>query len=244
MKVLYAGDSPLGGSANYLLGILNFLRADVLHLAPAEILSSQHFKKQFDVIIFSDYSRDSAPDSSQKIVVEQVQNGAGFLMIGGWGSFTGLNGSWRNSLIEKLLPVRCLKKDDRRNFSSGALMAQNQKHKMFQSVNFKNAPILCGLNEVSLKKNSMVLLNAKHIHFSNSGLVLKGEVPLLVVDSNSQDRCAAFTCDIAPHWCGGMVDWGSKRMKLSVNSKIKIEVGDQYVRFFTALIHWLARKTN
>lgn len=242
MKILYAGDSPLGGPANYLLGILNFMKADVLHLAPGEVCSGQHLKKQFDAIIFSDYSSDAVPESSQKIVYEQAQNGAGFLMIGGWGSFTGLNGSWRNSLIEDLLPVRCLKKDDRKNFPSGALMAQKQKHKMFQSVNFKNSPILCGLNEIGLKKNSMVLLTAKPIQLSKSRLVFKGEVPLLVVDSNSKRKRAAFTSDIAPHWCGGMVDWGSKRMELSVNNKIKIEVGDQYVRFFTALIHWLGAK--
>jgi len=67
------------------------------------------------------------------------------------------------------------------------------------------------------------------------------EHPLLIVDSDSTRRIAAFTTDLAPHWSGGLLDWGKKRVKLSVKKGISIEVGEQYVRFVSSLLKWLAR---
>ncbi len=253
MNILYAGDSPAGGPANYLLGILKFLKADVTHIPPGKSLEPRFLKKRYDAIILSDFSRKDLPAVSERLIAEQVKSGAGLLMVGGWGSFSGPSGKWRGSLIEKLLPVSCLPKDDRRNIWSGLTIVRKTKHPMLGNLPFTNPPVLCGLNEVRVKKSAKVILAARAIVGARSPrpggetpplqLTLNPkEYPLLVIDKNPDKRIAAFTTDFAPHWCGGLVDWGNRRKVLKVNSKIRIEVGDKYIKFISALILWLARR--
>ena len=235
MRVLYAGDSEVGGPANYLLGILHSLRAAVVHIPPSQKLNPRLFKRHFNVIILSDFSRKKASQDSQKAIAKQVEvEGAGLLMIGGWGSFSGPFGGWRGSLVEKLLPVKCLGRDDRLNFPGGALIVSEKNHPMFHSISFKNPPVICGLNQLRPKKKSRVILTARRIWDGK-------KFPLLVIGSNPRKRIAALATDLAPHWCGGLVDWGLKRLKLQVGRKIQIEVGDRYVRWVAGLIRWLVR---
>ncbi len=234
MRILYAGDSKVGGPANYLLGILRYMKTNVVHIPPGKKLSPSLFKKRFDGIILSDFSAKNASAHSQKMIAGQVARGTGLLMIGGWGSFSGPFGGWSGSVIEKLLPVRCLGKDDRLNLPGGAWILEKKKHSMFQKLPFRNPPVICGMNRIQPKKNSRVILTARRI-------ADRKEFPLLVIHSDSRIRTAALATDLAPHWCGGMVDWGSKRMKLKVSGKIQIEVGDLYVRFVSSFIRWITQ---
>src|SRR5688500_6785005 len=94
LRILYAGDSPVGGAANYLLGILNFMKADVKHLPPSEKLNPGLLKNPYDVIIFSDFSASQVPAASQDLILDSLHEKSGFLMIGGWGSFSGPFGGW------------------------------------------------------------------------------------------------------------------------------------------------------
>lgn len=247
MKILYAGDSPPGGPANYLLGILKHLKTDFLHLAPSETLRPRILSRRFDAIILSDFSARNVPRASQKIIWEQHGSGAGLIMVGGWGSFSGPLGGWRGSEVEKILPISCLAGDDRTHFPSGALMTLKAKHPMFKKINFTNPPILCGLNKIRPKRDSVTLLSARKIQIKKGGknpqiALDQKEYPLLVIGKNSHQRAAALATDLAPHWCGGMVDWGKKSLKLRVTSKIQIEVGDFYVKFVSGLIRWLAKQ--
>ena len=239
MKILYAGDSEAGGSANYLLGILQSLRAEVVHIPPSQKLSPSLFKKRFDAILLSDFPRKQTPASSEQAILDQAAEGSGFLMIGGWGSFSGPFGGWRGSLIEKLLPVTCLNRDDRIHLPGGAWILKGdsppkrgQSPALFQSLDFKNPPVICGLNQIRPKKNGLVLLSAKRLQDRKN-------FPLLVIDRNPARRIATLATDLAPHWSGGLLDWGKKRIKLPVRKGIQIEVGDFYVRFVTNLIKWL-----
>ena len=234
MKVLYAGDSPIGGPANYLLGILKFLKADFRHLPPSKVLKPRLLRQRYDVIILSDFSRSHVSPASQKLIAKQVSAGAGLLMIGGWGSFSGPFGGWQGSLIEKLLPVRCLGRDDRVNFPGGAHLVLKKKHPMFHSLPFKDPPVICGLNQIQPRRKSLVLLKARRI-------VDRKEYPLLVVDADPQKRIVALAADLAPHWSGGLVDWGKKHVKIRVKGKIRIEVGEKYLQFVSSLLKWLAR---
>jgi len=233
VKVLYAGDSPAGGPANYLLGILNSLRANYVHVPPGKTLRPGLFKKRFDAIILSDFSKKDLPRDSEKALVGQLERGAGLLMVGGWGSFSGPFGGWQGSRVEKLLPVRCLKQDDRVNFPGGARIVSKKKHPMFQSLSFKNPPVICGLNAVRPKRESLVLLSAKKLAGGR-------EYPLLIINPDPKKRAAALTTDLAPHWCGGLVDWGSRRVQLRVTPRISIEVGESYVRFVQSILKWLS----
>lgn len=232
MKILYAGDSPVGGPANYLLGILGFLKAKATHLPPSEILKPRRLQERYNAIILSDFSAAHTPLASQRLIEKQVSEGTGLVMIGGWGSFSGPFGKWRGSLIERLLPVRCLARDDRVNFPGGAHLVLKRKHPMFHSLNFKDPPVICGLNQIQPRKRGRVVLNARRI-------VDGREYPLLVMDTDPGRRVAALATDLAPHWCGGLVDWGKKRVKIRVKDKVWIEVGDRYVGFVSSLLRWL-----
>ncbi len=238
MKVLYAGDSPPGGAANYLLGILNYLKTDLLHFPPGVSLPQDVFKDFWDVIIFSDYKCDNVPYAVQKKIVQQVHAGTGFWMIGGWASFTGLNAGWKNSLIESILPVKCLAKDDRRNFFSGAVIQSKSKNTILKKLSFEISPVICGLNKVLVKKDSQLILSAQLI--GKKGMLIDKEYPLLIINKNKQIKTMALTTDLAPHWCGGLVDWGNRRQSLSVNKDISVEVGNFYIRFVSSLLDWLS----
>ena len=237
MRILYAGDSPAGGPANYLLGILRWMKADFIHLPPDKILKPAHLRRRFDGIILSDFPAKNVPLASEEMIGEQVEAGTGLLMVGGWGSFAGPFGGWKGTAIEKILPVSCLNRDDRLSFPGGAHIVVKKKHSMFRGLSFKNPPVICGLNRVRPKRTAAVLLTAS----ANSSGARRIEYPLLVTGSDSSRRIAAFATDFAPHWCGGMVDWGTKHLRLPAKDKIWIEVGDRYVQFVSSLIRWLAR---
>lgn len=241
MRILYCGDSHEGGPANYLLGILNYNRADITHIPPGVKLDPQVLDQRFDGIILSDYGRDCVSVKAEEKIIYQVLSGTGLLMVGGWGSFSGPFGNWKGSEIEKLLPVNCLAKDDRHNLGSGLYVFSKKNHAVIKGIDLKNAPVIIGFNEVTPKKEAEVLLTVKAFHPSRKKFDKK-EYPLLVLNKNSELRTAAFMTDFAPHWCGGLVDWGKKRCKLSVSKTIQIEIGDQYLKFISQILNWVASK--
>lgn len=240
MKVFYAGDSPVGGAANYLLGVLKSVKANVTHVPPAQKTGPADLRMNFDVILLSDYSQKNLLPGAEKAIVEKVKAGAGLMMIGGWGSFSGPFGGWRGSLLEKILPVKCLGKDDRLNFPGGASIAKSASHPAIKSINLSYAPAICGMNRVIPKKDAKVILHVRKILSNGSKIRLDGKQHPLLTVSTGPLKTAAFACDFAPHWCGGLVDWGKKTRRLPVNSKVQIQVGDYYVRLISELLSWLA----
>lgn len=247
LSILYAGDSWEGGPANYLLGILRTLQADFLHVPSSVRMDSKILEKHFDGIILSDYARSLlSHECEEKIMKKVLENGTGLLMVGGWASFSGPFGGWRGSLVEGLLPVICQERDDRMNLPGGALIQVKNAHPLFDSFSFENSPVLCGLNEVIPRKDSKIILNAKKITqtLSQGNLTLAldaKEYPLFVIEDTAKKRSAALTTDVAPHWCGGFVDWGNQSQKVTINPKIAIEVGNLYVEFLSRIIRWIAR---
>jgi len=229
MKVLYAGDSPAGGPANYLLGILRHLGAAVRHVPPTAILTPRTASQRYDVIILSDFPHQRMPAASERAMVQQVSAGTGLLMVGGWASFAA--GGWRGTAIERCLPVACRPSDDRIHLWSGAVVCAAGRHAMFRGLSFRDAPVVCGVNDVRPRGASRIVLTAR----------AKTRVyPLLIIGTDAHRRVAALTTDLAPHWCGGFVDWGTRRVRLPVTGTLRIEVGDRYVRFVSGLLRWLA----
>lgn len=241
MKVLYAGDSPVGGAANYLLGVLKFIKADVTHIPPAQKLTRQVVQKPYDVILLSDYSHKNLMPGTEQAIIKKVKEGTGLLMIGGWGSFSGPFGGWQGSLIEEILPVICSKGDDRLNFPGGASIGQTSPHRSVKNINLSYAPAICGMNRVAPKADAQVVLHVRKILSDGKEIRFDSKKhPLLTVLEKNGSKTAAFACDFAPHWCGGLVDWGKKTLRLPVNSKIQIQVGDYYARLISEIISWLA----
>ena len=243
MNILYAGDSPVGGAANYLLAVLRSLRAAVTHIPPSGRLPAD-LGRHYHAIILSDFPRRHAPQAAQVAIASHVAAGRGLLMVGGWASFSGPSGGWHGSLVERLLPVACRARDDRVPLPGGAVVTAVRRHPALRGVAFGEPPVICGLNAVQPRSDSAVLLHAAPVRWRVDGghgrvtaRAHGAAYPLLVV--GTQARTAALATDLAPHWCGGLVDWGRRRQALPVAGAIRVDVGDQYVRFIAALVRWL-----
>ena len=235
-KVLYLGDGPKNGPACYLLGVLKYAGFSVSHVEPCQTLSSSLMKKKYSLIILSDYSRHNLKQNQIKWIENAVKNGTNFLMIGGWCSFNGFGNGYKGSVIEKILPVTCLNRDDRRNLASGAVFDRARvSHSALKKISLKPSPVLIGYNEVRKKQAARVLLGIRENE-------RKKKSPLLVIGHFGNGTTAAWTSDLAPHWCGGLLDWGKKRLKLKVDQKIGVEVGETYVKFFSLLLKWPSGK--
>jgi len=248
MNILFAGEDAAPGSGRYLLAVLKAMRASVTHVPALQRLSARALQRSsYAGILLSDFPRAHASMAAQRAIVAQVHEGAGLLMIGGWGSFSGPFGCWKGSLIEQLLPVTCHGRDDRKNFPSGALIVLRRPHGMWRGLSFVTPPVICGLNLLRPKPSSQVLLGARpmipRLHTGGTLRVSLSpqEYPLLVVGASSDQRVAALATDAAPHWCGGLVDWGTRSLRLPVTKRIDAEVGDRYVQLFSCLIRWLTR---
>ena len=89
-------------------------------------------------------------------------------------------------------------------------------------------------------------MNARRFKVSRQAGAFKFEpftdsIPLLVVDRFGQGNVAAFATDFAPHWVGGLVDWGDGRTSGQAEGSVGIEVGNWYARFVANLVRWTAK---
>jgi hypothetical protein len=63
----------------------------------------------------------------------------------------------------------------------------------------------------------------------------RAEAPMLTVWQVGRGRVGALAPDMSPHWAGGIVDWGDRRVTLPSGS----ECGHLYRAFLLDLCHWL-----
>ncbi len=235
MRILYMGDDKLKGAAAYLGAMINYAKFSFDH-CPSDKVAKIN-QQEYDLYILSDFPISKLPLSSQKKIFEKVNNGASLLMIGGWESFYGAAGEYQNSLIENMLPVTCLDRDDRVNYSHGLVPIVKQQHSSVKNIPWHNPPVFCGFNQVKIKKNSQCVLTLRKIVFKGKQLSLdKKEFPLLVFGKYGQGKTCALTTDLAPHWVGGLVDWGNKRIKFRAVGGNEVEVGNYYAKFVEQLI--------
>jgi uncharacterized membrane protein len=240
MRVLFAGEGDLHGPARYLAGAILAAGARLIR-RPWTARLTRSDVSGADAIILSDYPRRHPADAVQRRIAERVARGMGLLMVGGWSSFAApFGGGWQGSRLEGLLPVRCLRRDDRRNVASGVLMRRERAHPILRGLPLNRPPILCGFNEVRPTAAGVVLLSAIPLVTRAGGIALGARChPLLVIDRDPRRRVAALTTDVAPHWCGGLVDWGRARRTIRVAPGVDLTVGDAYLRFLGQLIRWL-----
>ncbi len=198
---------------------------------------------EFNIIILSDAPGALLGLKRMEAIKQYVENGGSLWMVGGWESFTGSFGHYKNTPIEEILPVNCLTYDDRVNDSNGykiVLQSKYRHHPILQGLPWNEAPTICGFNKVKPKKDSSVILTLKRIESIGKEKVERiqlasKEHPLLIVNSSKGGKTLALTTDIAPHWVGGMLDWGPRRIKRS-----DIEVGNYYVQFIYQVFKWLS----
>jgi hypothetical protein len=146
--------------------------------------------------------------------------------------------------------------DDRVNSPQPCLLGKLTDHPILYGLPLEHPAGIGGYNLVRPKADAEVLLAAQHFAvdvrqgddtdgaspdgpFPNEYTFTSGEpAPLLVVGRHGLGRAAAFTSDVAPHWIGGLVDWGPERIKAQAPGANEIEVGSHYAELFTRLVRW------
>lgn len=196
------------------------------HRVDSEFPTDVAALRELDVVILSDVgantfllTRDTFVHS--RIVPNRlealrayVEQGGSLLMIGGYMSFSGIDGRARYGVspLADVLPVEMLATDDRVEIPEGFIAVVAEKdHPALTGVPTA-WPRLLGYNRVRPKPGAVVL-------------AARGEDPILVVGSFGAGRAAAFTSDLAPHWAPPeFIGWAG------------------YALLWISLLGWLARK--
>lgn len=240
--VLYMGDTGIDAAAAYLAAVMTHYRIGFDYVPPTELPGDRIAGGNHRLIILSDYP--SSLLSDMDALTARVRDGAGLVMIGGWESFHGAGGSYDGTPVEDMLPVRIHGSDDRMNYSYPCLAVKVSEHDILADLPFERPPVVGGYNRVAASDDAQVLLHAVRYETSARGAECElreaGRDVLLAVGQFGAGRTAAFTSDAAPHWVGGFVDWGEKRVGCLVAER-EVEVGENYARFFRNLIAWAGR---
>jgi uncharacterized membrane protein len=222
----------------------------------------------FDLFLLSDYGAANLSPELQDKIVRCVERGAaGLLMIGGWASFSGPRAGWRGTRLAELLPVDCLAEDDRHNSPLGTvLVARREPHPAIRSIQAAEPCAVMGFNRVNARPEAHVLLHGYQLRTEREraqphltlaatmtgARVARGFVrapvrpildrvntPMLAVWDWGRGRVGAFAPDVSPHWAGGLLDWGVRRVKLPTGA----EIGHLYGAFLLDLCNWLSEKS-
>ncbi|MFI5380836.1 MAG: glutamine amidotransferase [Tepidisphaerales bacterium] len=245
-QVLYMGDTALLGAAAYLAGLMTAWGVSFEYVPSDRKLEASQVQAARRLFILSDYPAAMLADALAEIIVQQVRDGAGLLMIGGWESYCGKGGDWAGTKIADALPVEIGRRDDRVNCDQSALAVKAVDHPITRGLPWDDCPpTIGGYNRIAPRAGTQTLLEVQRFAARRIGerftFTPAGRDPLLVVGEHGQGRTAALATDVAPHWVGGMVDWGTGRVQAAAAPGAGIEVGDQYAAFFRQLLSWTGR---
>jgi len=194
------------------------------HVAAAEFPESPEAIDAYDVVILSDigyntlaippetFSEGTRRPNRLRLLEEYVRGGGGFLMVGGYLSFQGINGraNYAGTAVEDALPVTLERGDDRVERPDGA----------YPDVVAADHP---AVSDVDGEWPDFLGYNRFETDDDADTLVRVGDDPLLAVGTHGEGRSAAFASDCAPHW-GPMafVEW------------------EGYPRLWADTVRWLA----
>ena len=159
--------------------------------------------KQYDAVVLSDVGSDTFLISKAtmagektpnrlKLIEQYVAEGGGFLMWGGYLSFTGMNGSgfYKDTPIEKLLPVNLMSNDDRREVPEGFLPKILEKdHPILEGIPSEWEGWFLSYNRLIPKENGTVIGVIEE--YDND--------PFLVAGQYGEGRVLASAVDCAHH---------------------------------------------
>ena len=242
-SILYLGDTHLRDAAAYLAGLLHHWGWEFEYVRSDESATSEMLAVPRALFIVSDYPSARMDVAVQRRLLEQVTAGAGLIMIGGWESFHGLGGDWDGTPIGDALPVAIATEDDRLNCDQPVLVRRVAEHPAVNDLPWDSRPpVIGGFNRLVAKTESTVLLEARRLAAQRSGdefvFTPLDRHPLLVVGQFGSGRTAALATDVAPHWVGPLVDWGTPRVSAQAPGANGIEVGGDYATFFRQLLSW------
>ncbi|AQQ70001.1 putative membrane protein [Limihaloglobus sulfuriphilus] len=244
-KVLYLGDTELHMQASYLAGVMSHCGIDYDYIPSASPISISEVDG-YSAYILSDYPACSEYAGAFEAIRHSVEAGAGLLMIGGWESFNSLFGSYVNTPIEDVLPVVMARQDDRLNSAFPWFLKCISHSSVTAGLDFNSEmPAVAGLNRFTSKKDAEILLEAVQYraHLEDNEVIFSESdtTPALVLGSFGKGRTSALAFDLAPHWAGGFVDWGQKRIDACAPGGDEIQVGEKYVNFVKNLLNWIIK---
>ena len=240
-KILFCGDDDIDMAAIYLSAIIHAEGYNMDYVPSALPFPKNINISNYDLIILSDYPRNQIKDERLEEIADFTKKGGSLLMIGGWESFTGLNIEYKNSPIEDILPVILSEKDDRRNYDQGIIVTPTDIYQpVCKGLDWQRPSVIGGYNAFVAKNDATCILCGKKIKITSENKVIKTEVdeveiPLLVEGKAGEGKTAALAFDLAPHWVGGFVDWGTARKHVNFETGF-IEVGDMYYKFVANLL--------
>lgn len=198
--------AKFGEGYSYLKKALeqNGFTVDVIenHVAAERFPDNAAALEAYSTVILSDIGANTlllTPttwNTSQKtpnrleVIAEYVRNGGGLIMVGGYLTFTGIEGKgfWRNTAVEAVLPVTLHATDDRREHPEGMVGKTVQAgHPVLAGVP-ADWPAVLGYNQVVARPEAELLAT------------VAGD-PLIAVTTAGKGRTAVFTSDCSPHWC-------------------------------------------
>lgn len=155
----------------------------------------------YDVVVLSDigansfllcdetFLRSERTVNRLALLAEYVEAGGGLVMVGGYMSFTGIDGRARfgSSPLAAVLPVEMLDFDDRVELPEGLEASFDSPEHPALGGTPAQWPALLGYNRVRPKADSTVVARF-------------GGDPLLVTGTAGSGFTVAFTSDLAPHW--------------------------------------------
>lgn len=161
--------------------------------------------EKYDILILSDigsntfllppdvWLRSQTVPNRLRVIEDWVANGGNLIMMGGYFSFQGIDGRarWRNTAVEKTLPVTCHPWDDRIEMPEGATAEVLLPNHPIMAGVPSNWPPILGVNEVVPRSDATIIARIPEE---------QGGHPLLVLGSYGKGRTAAWTSDIGPHW--------------------------------------------
>lgn len=245
-RVAYLGDTTLPGPASYLAGILTSAGRPFVHVPSDQPPGDAVFADDIGLYVFSDYPSARLDAGHWRRLTARLDAGAGLLMLGGWESFHGLGGDWDRTPLAAYLPVEMLAEDDRRNWPCAVLLRVAAAHPVIKGLAFTTPPSIGGYNEFRPRPEATVVLEGERILATATAtgftFTSHGRLPLLVTGPDrpgpgGRGRRACLATDVAPHWVGSLVDWGDRRVTVTMGAD-SIEVGSGYLRFFANLIAW------
>ena len=246
--ILYCGDTALREAASYLAGVMAHSSLTFDYLASDQRFNDDFLFRAYRGIILSDYPAISFTPGQMQKLKERVGQGMGFLMIGGWASFTGANREYTGTVFGELLPVIMQEHDDRVNSWQPCLIEKKKDHVIVDALPFDRfSPSVGGFNRFQTKPGAETILTVRQIGVSRK----EGKPvfspsfdsdPLLVISNFGLGRVGAFASDVAPHWVGGLVDWGDSRISVCAEGANPREVGNWYAAFFERLIRWVIKE--
>ena len=258
---LYLGDDDVNGAAAYLAGLMTHFGLDYEHRPSDTVLEDGILKRDWSVLVISDYPAENISAELMRALTGKVADGMGLLMIGGWESYQGQGGGYHGTALGEILPVIISAEDDRLNSSGPCLVASVRgSHPIVEGLPFESdAPGVGGFNRFEASDPAEVVLESRRyraVSDRTPGTVqgtarslpaghhlelLSDPEPLLVCGTHGKGRTCAWASDVAPHWVGGLVDWGPERVEArGKNHAGDIEVGNLYAEFFSRMLRWTA----